>query len=222
MTSWIRPVYERLFAHYGPQRWWPGDTPLEIIVGAVLTHNTNWRNVERAIQNLRAECALEPRALLALDAEELAELIRPAGYYRVKAGRLRNVMRMIVEEYDGSLDVMFATPQDELRRRLLQVNGVGAETADCILLYAGQLPSFVIDAYTQRVVKRHGWIEFEADYHALQETFESGLPREAALYNEYHALLVQVGKDFCGPTPRCEKCPLAPLLPAGGPLSPEF
>jgi endonuclease-3 related protein len=209
-------IYEHLFAAYGPQHWWPGETPLEVLVGAVLTQNTAWKNVELAIANLREVGVLSPSALYALSPEELAELIRPAGYYRVKAARLRNLLRLVVEKYDGSLDAMFATGLEALREELLGVNGIGPETADAILLYAGNLPTFVIDAYTARVLKRHGWIEPEADYYAMKEHFESSLPRDVQLFNEYHALIVQVGKNHCGRTPKCAGCPLESLLPESG------
>lgn len=221
MTTTLQQVHDALLAHFGPQHWWPGESPFEVMVGAVLTQNTSWKNVARAIENLRQAGALEPRAMYALAPEELAELIRPAGYYRLKTGRLRNLLRFVVEEHDGSLAAMFATPLDELREQLLRINGVGPETADSILLYAGQYPTFVVDTYTNRVLKRHGWIEFEADYHAIKEHFEANLARDVALFNEYHALLVRVGNQFCSTTPRCEGCPLRPYLPAGGPLSPE-
>lgn len=209
-------AYDRLFAAYGPQHWWPGETPLEVIVGAVLTQNTSWKNVEKAIANLREEGLLSLARLHRLGHAELAELIRPAGYYQVKARRLKNLLDFIVARYDGSLDAMFAAGLSSLREELLAIHGIGPETADAILLYAGQLPTFVVDAYTARVAKRHAWIEPEADYYALQDLFHSALPAETALFNEYHALLVKVGKEHCGPKPKCAGCPLEPLLPAGG------
>ena len=153
--------------------------------------------------------------------EELEEKIRPAGYFRIKARRLRNLLAFLVERYGGSLDAMFQTGLAELREQLLGIHGIGPETADSILLYAGGLPSFVVDAYTHRVIARHGWIGFDADYYQIKDHFESGLPQDARLFNEYHALLVHVGKEHCRKTPRCEGCPLAELLPPGGPLEPE-
>ncbi len=218
MAATLHEVYERLYGHYGPQHWWPGESALEVMVGAVLTQNTNWKNVERAIENLREAGLLDLESLRRVHVEELAELIRPAGYYRQKARRLHNLLEMIRRRYGGSLETMFAADQQTLRRHLLEVNGIGPETADSILLYAGNLPSFVVDAYTARVFKRHGWIEPEADYHTIQEFCESNLPRDTALFNEFHALLVRVGKEHCGTQPRCQGCPLAPLLPEGGPL----
>jgi endonuclease-3 related protein len=222
MTTALADVYGRLLAAYGPQHWWPGDSPFEILVGAVLVQNTAWQNVRKAIDNLKRADLLEPHALYEVPAEELQDLIRPAGYFRMKARRLRNLLKLLVEKYDGSLEVMFRTDLATLRAELLAVNGVGPETADSILLYAGGLPTFVVDAYTHRVFARHGWIEFDADYYAVQEHFESGLERDAALYNEYHALLVRVGRLHCRKTPQCGGCPLAGLLPDGGPLEPEY
>ena len=165
---------------------------------------------------------MTPEKLFALDPEELSELIRPAGYYQVKTKRLRNLLRLIVDRYDGSLETMFAGDMHALREELLDVNGVGPETADCILLYVGNFPKFIADGYAMRVAARHGWIEFEADYHGLQDFFESRLPAEAPLYNEYHALLVKVGKEHCKTKPICSGCPLEELLPESGPCSAEW
>ena len=221
MATPLKQVYDRLLGAYGPQSWWPGDSPFEVMIGAVLTQNTSWGNVERAIDNLRREELLEPHALDQVPPEELEQLIRPAGYYRVKARRLRNLLRLLVDRYGGSIEAMFRTSLPELRDQLLAVNGIGPETADSILLYAGGLPAFVVDAYTARVFARHGWIPFDADYHQIQEYFEAGLPQDAAMFNEYHALLVRVGKERCRKKrPRCAGCPLADLLPEGGPHEP--
>ncbi|NQT17043.1 MAG: endonuclease III domain-containing protein, partial [Planctomycetes bacterium] len=220
MSSTLKQVFDRLLDAYGPQHWWPADSPFEVLIGAVLVQNTAWGNAVKAIDRLREADLLEPRALLAVGPEELEELIRPAGYYRVKARRLRNLLELLVEGFDGSLDAMFAVAISELRPALLGVNGVGPETADSILLYAAGLPTFVVDAYTHRVLARHGWIEFDADYHTIQEHFQSSLEPDVPLYNEYHALLVRVGKLHCGKHPKCEGCPLAELLPEGGALEP--
>jgi endonuclease-3 related protein len=152
---------------------------------------------------------------------DLEELIRPAGYYRVKTRRLRNLLAWLHERYAGSLERMFASRLDTLREELLAVSGIGPETADSILLYAGGMPTFVVDAYTHRVLARHGWIDAEADYYRIQELFAASLPQDAALFNEYHALLVRVGKEHCKPTPVCEGCPLCELLPERGPLGRE-
>jgi endonuclease-3 related protein len=214
-------VYERLLAKFGPQHWWPGDSPFEIMVGAILVQNTAWKNVERAITDLREAGVMEPHALYALPAEELAELIRPAGYFQVKAKRLRNLLKFVIDEYGGSLDAMFRTDLATLREKLLGIHGIGPETADAILLYAGGLPIFVVDTYTHRILARHGWIGYDSDYHEIKDYFEGALPAEAKLYNEYHALLVRVGKEFCRKTnPKCDECPLAELLPATGIVEP--
>ena len=222
MNSPLNEVYRRLFDAFGPQHWWPGESPFEVMVGAVLTQNTNWQNVERAIRNLRDADLLEPHALHDVAVEELEELIRPAGYFRVKARRLKSLLDFLVERFDGSLDAMFQTELTELRRQLLEVHGIGPETADSILLYAGGLPSFVVDAYTHRIFARHGWIDFDADYHQIQDYVQSSLPQDVPQYNEFHALLVRLGKDYCRKTgPKCAACPLREMLPAGGPLEPE-
>ena len=210
-------VFDRLLQHYGPQDWWPGESSLEIIVGAILTQNTAWKNVERAIENLRSANVLTVQAMRNLDHEELAELIRPAGYFNVKARRLRNFLEFLEEQYGSSLSDMFSTGLTQLRIELLGVNGIGPETADSILLDAGQLPSFVVDAYTGRVLKRHGWIHEDADYEAMKSLFERQLPRETALFNEFHALIVRLGKEHCQTRPQCDACPLADLLPLDGP-----
>jgi endonuclease-3 related protein len=222
MPSHLTDVYGRLFDAFGPQHWWPGDSRFEMMIGAMLTQNTSWRNVERAIDNLRRSDLLEPQALYRVPAEELEELIRPAGYYRVKTRRLRSLLEFLVDRYGGSLDAMFRTPLPQLREQLLGVHGIGPETADSILLYAGGLPSFVVDAYTHRVLARHGWIGFDADYHQIQDYLQAELPQDAAVYNEYHALLVRLGKDYCRKSsPKCAECPLREMLPTGGPLEPE-
>ena len=216
-------VYERLHEALGPQSWWPGESPFEVMIGAVLVQNTSWKNVERAIGNLREAGLLEAHALYAVPLKELEELVRPAGYYRIKARRLHSLLEFFVTRYDGSIEAMRATPVEELRRELLGVHGIGPETADSILLYAGELPVFVVDAYTHRIFARHGWISFEDDYHAIQEYFQSNLPDDVQLYNEYHALIVRLGKHFCQKSnPKCAKCPLHDYLPDGEPLEPEF
>ncbi len=204
----LMEIYERLMGAYGPQHWWPGETPLEVMVGAVLTQNTNWANVEKAIANLKREGLLSAEAIHAMDAEALGEVVRPAGYYRVKAVRLKNLMRMLVEEYGGETERMFATGTRALRERLLGVNGIGKETADSILLYAGNKASFVVDTYTYRVLRRHRMIDMEADYERIREVFEESLDENVQLYNEFHALLVKVGKEHCKPRARCAGCPL--------------
>lgn len=216
MESDASAVYRRLFAALGPQHWWPAETPLEVMVGAVLVQNTAWANVERAIDNLRAAGALDPQRIVALPLEELEALIRPAGYFRVKAKRLGNLMRWFVANYEGRIELLQQTDMTLLRTELLSVNGIGPETADSILLYAAGMPAIVVDAYTLRIWARHGWIDYEADYHRLQDHLASELPADAAVFNELHALIVEVGKRWCKPKPKCEGCPLCELLPEGG------
>jgi endonuclease-3 related protein len=205
----LTEMFERLAGHYGPQHWWPGETPFEVMVGAVLTQNTNWTNVARAIDNLKAAGALSLKKMRALKPEDLSQLIRPAGYYNLKQKRLRNLLDFLARESGDDLEALWRRPLDELRRDLLAVKGVGPETADSILLYAGGLPTFVIDAYTFRVLGRHGLVPAGADYHGLRAQFMDCLPHEAPLFNEFHALLVTLGKQHCKKgAPLCEGCPL--------------
>ncbi len=205
----VAEIYEVLLAHFGPQDWWPGDTPLEIVVGAVLTQNTNWTNVSRAIEGLKKEGFLSFDRLHGLQQELLAEKIRPAGYYNLKAARLKNLLDFIAQEYDGSLEAMFAEELHSLREKILTVKGIGPETADSILLYGGNKPVFVVDAYNHRIFARHGIVAEEDGYHEIQEYFALNLPEDVPLYNEYHALIVRTGKEFCKKSrPLCSRCPL--------------
>lgn len=207
----LQAFFDAMLARFGPQEWWPGESPFEVMVGAVLTQNTNWSNVEKAIARLKSAGALTPRAIDAMDSAELAELIRPAGYFNVKARRLKNLVAWMVADFGGSIARMRKVDPGEMRRRLLEVKGVGRETADSILLYALDHARFVVDAYTFRVAARHGLVAPPADYDELQSLFEDHLPHDADLFNEYHALLVAVGKTHCRPTARCDDCPLAPF-----------
>ena len=217
----IRAFYPALLGAYGPQGWWPGETPLEVCVGAILTQNTAWRNVERAIANLKAAGPLEPGALWQLPPERLAELIRPAGYFRLKAGRLRNFLALLVNDFDASLSRLFELPTTELRERVLAVRGIGRETADSIVLYAAARPVFVIDAYTLRIAFRHGLADETTDYETLQETLASALEPDVQLFKEYHALLVRVGKEHCKKrAPECPGCSLQQFLEPGEPRAP--
>jgi endonuclease III related protein len=220
MKSIAREVHDTLLAALGPQRWWPGESPFEVMVGAVLVQNTAWKNVERAIANLKDAGAIEPHAIHALPMGELEELIRPAGYFRLKAKRLRNLVDYVVERYDGSLEYMKDVDAARLREELLEVNGVGPETADSILLYALGKPVMVVDTYTHRIWARHGWVDYDTDYHGLQDELSRGLPDEAPLLNEMHALIVHVGHHWCKRVPKCEMCPLQGMLPAGGVVEP--
>ena len=208
----LKDIYERLSRHYGPTDWWPGDTPFEIAVGAILTQNTNWKNVERAIANLKRERLLGPKKILACEDAVLEAALRPSGYFRVKTRRLRNFCRYLVERYRGSMKRLAAQPLDVLRAELLAVNGIGPETADDILLYACDKPVFVVDAYTRRIFSRHGLCAPDIAYEPLRALFERNLEPALHLYKEYHGLIVFVGKDFCRRTPKCAECPLGVLL----------
>ena len=206
----LKEIYHRMLDHFGPQHWWPGETPFEVMVGAILTQNTNWQNVEKAIANLKKAGLLSLSALAALPVEELAEYIRPAGYYNIKAGRLHNLFAMIAQQWDNDLDFLLQQPAAVLREQLLSVKGIGPETADSMVLYAAEQPVFVVDTYTHRILSRHEIIPEEADYFQIQEVFMDNLAEDTALFNEYHALLVQVGKHFCKKSkPQCGGCPLA-------------
>ena len=207
----IREIYDRLFAFFGPQYWWPGETPFEIMVGAVLTQNTAWTNVEKAIVNLKDRGLLTFEGLVALPCDVLADLIRPCGYFNVKARRLHNLFALIRDRYQGDLDLFALDELSVLRQALLEVKGIGPETADSILLYAANKPIFVVDAYTHRLLSRHGLAAEEgADYDEMQELLMASLANEPGLFNEYHALIVRTGKEFCKKTnPRCGECPLA-------------
>jgi endonuclease-3 related protein len=204
----LEEMYNLLMGHFGPQNWWPAETELEVMVGAVLTQNTNWSNVEKAIGNLKKRGVLTLEGLRVIAATELAEDIRPAGYYNVKAKRLKNLINFIVERYQTDLSIFLGEETQTLRQGLLSVKGVGPETADSILLYAAQRPVFVIDAYTHRILSIHGMIDDQAGYYELQEFFMDHLPEDPVLFNEFHALLVQTGKEYCRKRPRCTSCPL--------------
>lgn len=206
-------IYEALHDHFGELHWWPGDSPFEVIVGAILTQNTAWKNVEAAIGRLKAEDLLHPAGLRSLADEHLADLIRSAGYFRVKTKRLKAFLDFLNRDYQDSLDALFAEDLWVLRKKLLLVHGIGEETADSILLYAGEKPVFVVDAYTRRIMQRHRLIRDKARYEDIQKLFMAGLPGSAPLYNQYHALLVNTGKHFCRKqTPACETCPLQSFL----------
>jgi endonuclease-3 related protein len=213
----LQQYHDALFAKLGGQNWWPGRTPFEVIVGAILTQNTAWANVERAIANLRRERLLTPRALERAPQARLARLIRSSGYFRQKSKKLKAFMRFLRREYGGSLARMFRTPTAELREELLAVHGIGPETADSILLYAGGHAVFVVDAYTKRILHRHALIGEKAGYEEVRALFELSLPRDTQLYNEFHALIVMTGKHWCRTkTPKCSECPLEKFLPEAG------
>ena len=212
--------YETMSGALGPMHWWPGDTPFEVIVGAILTQSTGWANVERAIANLRAAGMLTASAMFRVRTARLATLVRPSGYFRQKAKKLKAFLRFLHDEYQDSLEKMFQTPTLELREKLLSVHGIGRETADSILLYAGNHPIFVVDAYTHRIFGRHRLTDGKAEYENVRAMIEASVPRTSELFNEFHALIVNTGKNWCRKSaPRCEECPLRSLLPAGSPLN---
>jgi endonuclease-3 related protein len=201
--------YHKLYHAFGPQNWWPGDTPFEVAVGAILTQNTNWGNVEKAIFNLKKQGVLSAKAIHEMPPDDLALLIKPAGYFNIKAKRLKSFIDFLMNDFHGSMKRMKTVDTHSLRDKLLNVNGIGPETADSILLYALEKPVFVIDAYTKRVLSRHEIMEHDRPYEDFQELFHSSLQTDVQLFNEYHALFVKVGKTFCKRRgPLCEKCPL--------------
>lgn len=217
MQAALQDIYTRLLRHFGPTHWWPSDTPFEIAIGAILTQNTAWSNVERAIANLKRERLLLPGAMLACPRDRLEAAVRSSGYFRQKAERLRLFCEYLVTQHRGSIRRMARRPLAELRHELLAIKGIGPETADDILLYACDKPVFVVDAYTRRILSRHGLVSPNIGYEELRGVFELYLSPDVAMFKEYHGLIVYTGKDFCRKTPRCEGCPLAPILPESGP-----
>ncbi len=205
----LQTIYTLMYDQLGPQHWWPGETSFEVMVGAILTQNTNWKNVERAIDNLKGVGLLSLEALSALPTGLLAEYIRPAGYYNIKAGRLHNLLTFINDGHGGDVQAFLNQPLATLREQLLSIKGVGPETADSILLYAANLPIFVVDTYTHRILSRHQLIDEDFGYVEIQELFMANLACDTQLYNEYHALLVRVGNVYCKKkNPDCATCPL--------------
>ena len=217
MQHQLTDIYDRLYARFGPQHWWPqNDGAFEIIVGAILTQNTAWTNVEQALANLRRARVLTPSALNRVPTARLARLIRPSGYFNLKAKKLKAFARFLVAQHRGKLAHLFALNTARLREELLAVYGIGPETADSIILYAARQPIFVVDAYTRRIFARLGLAREDATYDELQRLFTENLPRDEALFNEYHALLVALGKNVCKKTaPRCKECPLQGVCPTG-------
>jgi endonuclease-3 related protein len=210
-------LYRSMAAHYGEQPWWPADSVFEVVVGAVLTQNAAWSNVEKAIERLKAADVLSLEALHAIDHARLGDLIRPSGYYNIKAKRLKNLCAFLVEI--GGLGPLADQPLSDQRRGLLSVNGVGPETADDILLYALERPVFVIDAYTRRLLQRVDLADGSESYEMLRQGFEAVLPADVRLYQQYHALIVIHAKEVCRKVPRCGACPLAAQCPTGNSLS---
>ena len=207
-TRTLLKIYQKMFEALGPRQWWPGETPFEVVIGAILTQNTNWPNVEKAIKNLKIAGKLSPEGIYELSVTELAKLIRPSGFFNVKAKRVKAFIHWLFSRYEGNLSKMFAQDLQSLRSELLSVKGIGPETADSILLYAGNMPTFVVDAYTHRIFSRHELIPEESTYDEMKSFFEENLPKDVQLFNEYHALLVNVGKMFCKTRKVCEPCPL--------------
>ncbi len=214
----LQAVFDRLLGHFGPLHWWPAETPFEVVIGAILTQNTAWTNVEKAIANLRREGTLTPQALLATPREQLEEWIRPAGFFRQKAERLQLFVEYLFAHHDGNLGRLLAAPLPETRRKLLTLKGIGPETADSILLYAGGLPSFVVDAYTRRLFDRLGLLDPTAPYEHIRAFFMERLPADPDLFNEYHALIVEQCKQLCRKRrPLCVNCPLQAICPFENP-----
>lgn len=210
----LRNYYDALYRAHGPQHWWPGNTQFEVIVGAILTQNTNWANVERAISGLKREKLLSVSGIERSSFARLARLVRPSGYFRQKARKLKTFVTFLRTHHHGSLTKLFAMPTAELREQLLSVHGIGPETADAILLYAGNHPVFVVDAYTRRILERHGLAGGKESYEEIRQRYEQSLPPDAGMFNEYHALIVHTGKNFCRKRePACEHCALRPFLP---------
>lgn len=208
MKNDIKELYEKLFELFGPQDWWPADTPWEVAVGAILTQNTNWSNVEKAISNLKKQKILSPQKILNCEIRTLEEALKPSGYFRMKSIRLQNLAKWWIENVKNNKPTALKKGIKFLRNSLLSVNGVGRETADSILLYSFDIPIFVVDAYTRRIASRHFQINYNIDYDELQKIFTENLPKEAKLFNEYHALIVRVGKEFCKKHKCSESCPL--------------
>jgi len=204
----LTKIYRKLFLHYGPQKWWPADSPFEVIIGAILTQNTSWTNVEAAIKNLKDDKCLTPQRMATLSYKKLARKIKPSGFFNIKAKRIKNFLSFLSKEYKGNLISMRKEPLAVLRKKILSVNGIGPETADSILLYAFGKPIFVIDAYTRRVFGRHKFVKKDVDYASLQKIFMDGLKKDSRVFNEYHALIVSVAKEFCRVKPNCDSCPL--------------
>jgi len=201
-------IYNLLFTAFDPQNWWPAETDLEMMIGAILTQNTSWSNVEKAIQNLKEKDLISVKGLSDIPAPILAEYIRPAGYYNLKVRRLKNLISLIQDKHDGDLNSLFSLDTETIRKELLSVKGIGLETADSMILYGAGRALFVVDTYTHRILSRHGLIEEEAGYFEIQMLFMDTLPHDVELFQEFHALLVKTGKDFCRRKPLCPDCPL--------------
>jgi endonuclease-3 related protein len=205
-------IYNRLMLTFGPQGWWPGDTPLEVSIGAILTQNTNWQNAKRAIDNLKNLGVLTPLALYDIPRETLEELIRTSGFFRQKAERVKIFIEFLMTRYGGSFEKAKKVDAPIIREELLSLKGIGPETADSIILYALNRPVFVVDGYTKRILTRHSIVHEKVDYDEVQEFFHKSLPCDERLFNEYHALIVRLGKDYCKSKKQCSGCPLEDLI----------
>ncbi|MEA3254872.1 MAG: hypothetical protein U9Q22_03440 [Candidatus Altiarchaeota archaeon] len=201
-------IYSILFKEFGKQDWWPAETGFEVVIGAILTQATAWRNVKLAIMNLKREDLLSPEGIYEAGEDRLGGLIKPAGYFNAKAKKLKEFVNFLFRSYGGNLELMLNQPYENLRNELLSIWGIGPETADSIILYAANKPCFVVDAYTKRILSRIGLVNGGIGYDDLKNFFENNLPRDAELYNEFHALLVKLGKEYCKPTPSCSECPI--------------
>lgn len=209
----LEKIYKKLLSTFGPQGWWPASSPFEVAIGAILTQNTNWKNVEKAINNLKKNNLLIPKKLKEIDDKKLSTLIKSAGYYNQKSKKIKEFVKFLIEKYGGDMSRMGEEDPEKLREEFLKIKGIGKESADSILLYALEKPVFVVDAYTYRIMLRHGLIYEDITYDELKETFEKNLSKDVKIFNEYHALLVKVGKEFCKKSlPRCNDCPLEEFL----------
>lgn len=212
MDEQLMEIYNRLYNHFGPRYWWPADTPFEVIIGAILTQNVSWQSAAAAVANLKEAGLLSPEGLLSCPRQELAALVRPARYHNQKAKKLQSFCKVVVEEYGGNLDALLALELERLRHCLLEIYGIGPETADAIILYAAEKPIFVIDAYTHRIFSRLGYFPEKIKYQEMQHFFMTHLSPDVKLYNEYHAQIDALGHHICLKSkPRCVECPLADL-----------
>ena len=218
MKRTLEDYYARMFRHFGPTGWWPGDSEFEVAVGAILTQNTAWPNVEKALANLKAAKLMRPKRIVECEPSRLELALRPSGYFRVKAKRLRTFCEFLIARHRGSMKRLAKLPLAELRTELLSLNGIGPETADDIVLYACHKPVFVVDTYTRRIFSRHGLTDPKIGYEELRALFETHLEPHVDTFKEYHGLIVLTGKQFCRRTPRCEQCPLRPALKKGQPI----
>ena len=208
ISRYLTDTYKKLYSYFGPQHWWPANSAFEVVIGAILTQNTAWANVEKAIVRLKKNRLLTPKRLYATDVKRIAEFIRPSGYYNIKAVRIKSFLKVLFAEFKANPSQMFSLDSAALREKLLQIKGIGPETADSILLYAAKKPIFVVDAYTRRFLLRHRLINEKVNYQQIQSLFEGNLPHKLKLFNEYHALIVRLAKEFCRAKPLCNVCPL--------------